>query len=259
MDGSTTPTGELETLSKIVNEIKPTGDLLDQLDQFSAKVNEVIPFKKCVLLHERDGKSISRGIIYRSNGRPSEREEGSRGRSWIGPPIGISRYLACFEKSEALDNAFFWRDTGTMDGDFDPRVAELRNQMKGGEGVAGSVRSLSSDTGDVATLFQLECTRGTLRMRHLLMVSFIAFYLHSSFTLRVVDSTWQDEPSGVNLTAKEKEVLKWVIEGKTSWEVGRILSMSERTVKFHLKNVYTKLNVSNRAQAVTVASRLRLI
>jgi LuxR family quorum-sensing system transcriptional regulator CciR len=50
-----------------------------------------------------------------------------------------------------------------------------------------------------------------------------------------------------------------VIEGKTSWEIGKILATSERTVKFHLKNVYAKLNVCNRAQAVAVVNRLNLL
>lgn len=61
-----------------------------------------------------------------------------------------------------------------------------------------------------------------------------------------------------SLTGKEKEVLRWIAEGKTSREVGMILSISERTVKFHLRNIYSKLNVVNRTQAVTIASRLKL-
>jgi DNA-binding CsgD family transcriptional regulator len=66
------------------------------------------------------------------------------------------------------------------------------------------------------------------------------------------------EPSH-NLTSKEREVLQWIVQGKTSKETGMILSIAERTVKFHLRNIYSKLNVVNRAQAVTVASRLRLV
>jgi len=56
-----------------------------------------------------------------------------------------------------------------------------------------------------------------------------------------------------NLTSREREVLKWVTQGKTSWETGKILSITERTVKFHLNNTYQKLNVTNRTQAITTA------
>lgn len=56
-----------------------------------------------------------------------------------------------------------------------------------------------------------------------------------------------------NLTTREREVMKWVTQGKTSWETGKILSITERTVKFHLNNTYQKLNVTNRTQAITAA------
>ena len=60
-----------------------------------------------------------------------------------------------------------------------------------------------------------------------------------------------------DLTEREKEVLHWIAEGKTSREVGMILLIAERTVKFHLRNIYSKMNVLNRIQAVTIASRLK--
>ncbi|QQQ03947.1 helix-turn-helix transcriptional regulator [Lysobacter enzymogenes] len=60
------------------------------------------------------------------------------------------------------------------------------------------------------------------------------------------------------LTEREKEVLQWIAEGRTSREVGLILSIAERTVKFHLRNIYAKLNVLNRTQAVSIANRMNL-
>ena len=50
------------------------------------------------------------------------------------------------------------------------------------------------------------------------------------------------------LTRREIQCVYWVNEGKTDWEIGRILDISEDTVAFHLKNVKTKLNVSRRSQ-----------
>jgi DNA-binding CsgD family transcriptional regulator len=52
------------------------------------------------------------------------------------------------------------------------------------------------------------------------------------------------------LTEKELEVLKWARAGKTAWEIGIIRNISEATVKYHFKSIYSKLGVSNRAQAV---------
>ena len=61
------------------------------------------------------------------------------------------------------------------------------------------------------------------------------------------------------LTKREKEILSWVCEGKTNDEIGMILSISKWTVKAHLKNIMTKLNVSTRSQAVRQAISRQLI
>ena len=55
------------------------------------------------------------------------------------------------------------------------------------------------------------------------------------------------------LSGKELNVLDWSRLGKTVWETSVILGISESTVKFHLKNIYRKLGVCNRAQAIAVA------
>lgn len=52
------------------------------------------------------------------------------------------------------------------------------------------------------------------------------------------------------LTARESECLRWVADGKTDIEVGKILAISPRTVRFHINNAKVKLGVSTRIQAV---------
>ncbi len=55
------------------------------------------------------------------------------------------------------------------------------------------------------------------------------------------------------LTLREKEVLHWMKQGKTNWETGEILNVSENTIKYHLKNIKTKLNAANKHHAVAIA------
>ena len=55
------------------------------------------------------------------------------------------------------------------------------------------------------------------------------------------------------LTKREVECLVWATEGKSSWEISRILGCSEHTATFHLKNASTKLGASNRYQAISKA------
>lgn len=52
------------------------------------------------------------------------------------------------------------------------------------------------------------------------------------------------------LSGREREILEWVRLGKTNIEIGMILGISSFTVKNHLKRIFQKINVSNRAQAV---------
>ena len=57
----------------------------------------------------------------------------------------------------------------------------------------------------------------------------------------------------LGLTAREGEVLHWVMQGKTNGELGAILAIAEKTVSRHLENIYAKLGVGTRTAAVRAA------
>jgi DNA-binding NarL/FixJ family response regulator len=61
------------------------------------------------------------------------------------------------------------------------------------------------------------------------------------------------------LSDRELEVLRLVADGRPNREIASVLSVSDNTVKFHLKNIMQKLNVSNRAEAVKVATQMNII
>ncbi|AWN54544.1 autoinducer binding domain-containing protein [Methylobacterium sp. 17Sr1-1] len=63
----------------------------------------------------------------------------------------------------------------------------------------------------------------------------------------------------IRLSPREREVLQWVAEGKTSWEIGEILAISSKGVEHHLRTTRTKLGTLNSAQSVAVALRRGLI
>ena len=65
--------------------------------------------------------------------------------------------------------------------------------------------------------------------------------------------------SSPSLTPRELEALRWTMEGKTAWEVGAIMSISERTAVLHLQNSMRKLSSVNKHQAVLKALRLGLL
>jgi DNA-binding NarL/FixJ family response regulator len=54
----------------------------------------------------------------------------------------------------------------------------------------------------------------------------------------------------VILTNRERQILKLIARGFTNKEIATLLSISESTTENHIHHIYTKLGVSNRAQAV---------
>lgn len=61
------------------------------------------------------------------------------------------------------------------------------------------------------------------------------------------------------LTPTELETLKWLKNGKSSWEISIIMDKSERVVNFHIGNIIRKLNANNRAHAVAIALEKNVI
>ncbi len=55
------------------------------------------------------------------------------------------------------------------------------------------------------------------------------------------------------LTAREIEVLRWVANGKSAWEIGEILHITKRTVDEHVQTSVRKLGAVNRTHAVALA------
>lgn len=76
--------------------------------------------------------------------------------------------------------------------------------------------------------------------------------------LRLLDPR-QRPVANPDLTARELETLRWTMEGKTAWETGRILGISDETVARHLQNAARKLDAVNKHQAVVKALRLGLL
>jgi DNA-binding NarL/FixJ family response regulator len=57
------------------------------------------------------------------------------------------------------------------------------------------------------------------------------------------------EDDSPGLTRRELEILRLVAEGYSNADLARMLWVTEQTVKFHLSNIYRKLNVANRTEA----------
>ena len=60
----------------------------------------------------------------------------------------------------------------------------------------------------------------------------------------------QENTTGVHLTRREDELLELLGKGLGNRELGQVLGITEDTIKTHLKSLFRKLDVSDRAEAV---------
>jgi len=106
-----------------------------------------------------------------------------------------------------------------------------------------------------STVFFLGGPQADADIRSKAVLSYIIPFYAEAFK-RALDTTNKPIQS---LTQREIEVLRWIREGKSSWEISVILKCSKRVVDYHANNIKQKLNVMNRAQAVAVGLQRGII
>jgi transcriptional regulator EpsA len=121
----------------------------------------------------------------------------------------------------------------------------------------------SGTVGGAETVFLLFGMPQRPGARHACFFELILAYLHLAL-LRLpmtVPTAVQRTPveAARPLSTRETEILRWLAEGKSNYEVGCILGISAATVKNHLQRIYRTLGVSNRAHALARCSALRLL
>jgi LuxR family quorum sensing-dependent transcriptional regulator len=83
-----------------------------------------------------------------------------------------------------------------------------------------------------------------------------ALHLMSVFThgrLRALGRPAPSAPTRRRLSETEAEVVRWAARGKTAWETGQILGLSERNVRWHLEEAQRKLMTKNKTATVALA------
>ncbi len=76
---------------------------------------------------------------------------------------------------------------------------------------------------------------------------------------KVIMAKISKEKKTYNLTARELEVLKLLVQGKSNREISQMLHLSISTVKAHMNSIFVKLGVENRIKAAVMASDEKLV
>src|SRR5690349_14404546 len=131
-----------------------------------------------------------------------------------------------------------------------PKRAELRSSMDI-DVLARMSETLMNGQGDLTPEQSLEFGRALSEIAERLerAADVLARLMH----LTNPEISLQD----VHLTPREMEIFGYLADGQTNGEIASRCWVSENTVKFHLKNIFRKLGIRDRGQAMMVAKGLR--
>lgn len=124
-------------------------------------------------------------------------------------------------------------------------------------GVTLPVRGIKGELGmfTCATSDDIDITRDRCA-NSLACLSLLRDIVTDTLARRAFDTRLNGVP---RLSRREAECLKWHAAGKTSWEIGHILNVTESCINFHFTNIRRKFNVSRRHEAVLKAIEWGLI
>jgi DNA-binding CsgD family transcriptional regulator len=110
-----------------------------------------------------------------------------------------------------------------------------------------------------STIATVDTARHQLIQRNLPELLAFGHYFHEWFMKSVIDKGIPSRLKDVPLSPREREVLRNVAHGLTTDDIAEKLDISERTVRFHLDSVRTKLGAANRQEAVAMGMQLGLV
>jgi LuxR family quorum-sensing system transcriptional regulator CciR len=164
----------------------------------------------------------------------------------------LSRYDPAVQAVFTSASAFTWREI--EDRTQAKTARQVFDQARAFSALGGLVVPIHGPLGEVmaVTLISDDEREFDARTRMNMQVAATIFASRGL----ALSETEREASSDPGLSRREIQCVFWINEGKTDWEIGRILGISEDTVAFHLKNVKAKLGVARRSQ-IPIAAWMR--
>lgn len=138
----------------------------------------------------------------------------------------------------------------TYEGARSPKQLEFIEEARSFGLTHGITTGMVERTKNFATFFSFAGGDRKGSTRYIDLLQYLLPYLHRV----LIANTCTPLSNRVKgLSPREAAVLVWMKQGKTNWEISRILGVSERTIRFHVEGIFSKLDVSSRTQAVAYA------
>lgn len=125
-----------------------------------------------------------------------------------------------------------------------------------------AAHGLRDQNSNAASYFSFSRIPGKLTSHHAHLLALLVPPMHGALIRALANSPpirQKITPTRQLISVREQDVLQWLREGKTNWEIAQILQLSEMTVKNHVQHILVKLRVNNRAQAVAKAISMKVI
>jgi DNA-binding CsgD family transcriptional regulator len=122
------------------------------------------------------------------------------------------------------------------------------------EGYTFGVRNIKKTKGSLVSISGNDLERSP-------RTEYILHHLVPHIHLMMERIIWQNKRQNYSrkLSPRETEVLKWISQGKTDWEISVILGISVKTVNLYVSNLMSKLDAVTRTHATAIALDLGLI
>jgi transcriptional regulator EpsA len=113
-----------------------------------------------------------------------------------------------------------------------------------------------------ATYFIFSRIPGEVGEREIYLLKMLTPHLHLALVRSLStmkEFIWLAGTQHDVLSERQKQILHWINQGKTNWEIAQILEMTEKNVKYHIEQILSKLKVTSRNKAVAKAMLLGII
>jgi DNA-binding CsgD family transcriptional regulator len=165
---------------------------------------------------------------------------------------GHEHHSPIMQRRDAV-SAFTWRMS-----DWDGRLDRPQRRWRDDNLAAGIAHGFNiPDRADgESKIISLSGAGEAAHPHDLMTLQFAGF----EFFARVRELAMPSAPkTAASLSNREAECLTWVASGKSDWEIGEILGLSQKTVNHHVERAKAKLQSASRIQAVVVALRSAMI
>jgi LuxR family quorum sensing-dependent transcriptional regulator len=227
---------------------------------------------RAIITTIEDITSLERAVLCavdaREDGALEHYVNHSFGEEWghLYTAHGFDRVDPVLRHARQARGTIRWRDAyvgGAQDQGGGSRASAFFSEAARDFGlVDGIAYACRSRTSQAQTILSLASREERDSERAIELVSSVGPHLHEAYDRlrqRDRDAAALPPPASVVLSPREKEILAWTQDGKTYWEIGQIIGISQRTVKYHFARIKAKLDVVSVSHAVAKAMRLGLL